>query len=245
MSPSHRPRCQNASRFTLFSRPAAFIGLAALFHGAFAEDAKPAAAPVKPPVLDAAPSERAKRDAEKVFHWIKIHADKPRKAAVVKIEKPAAAAPVKVADRPAVKPTRPPVASAGQPAQEQVGAAAVAAAAAASAPQPDPTVAKAGPSVASAAAVPAPEVEEAEDVALIPIVQPEPEFSAYLMRRLRKGLVKVSFMVLPDGSVAQVQAVSSSNSRLEETAVATVTQWRFQPVPQAQQAMVEVGFDLD
>jgi len=251
-------------RFMLFTRLAAFLLLAATSRVVLSDDTPSPEAPAKPSVLDRAPSERAKRDAEKVFHWIKIHADKPRKAAAVAVEKPAPAAPVKVADKPApkpadsgitetVEPIRPPMAKAARPAPApaqpvRIPADNAVAAASAPAPRAAPPV-PSGEAVASArlaaAEVPPTVEEEPEQVDLVPILQSEPEFPAALMRRLRKGLVKVSFTVLSDGSVSQAQAVSSSHSRLEPTALATVSKWRFQPVRQPQEAVVELGFDLD
>lgn len=53
-----------------------------------------------PPTSDVAPSERAKRDADKVFHWIMIQGDRTRKAS-------SSAAKDAKDDRPTAKPTRP------------------------------------------------------------------------------------------------------------------------------------------
>ena len=75
------------------------------------------------------------------------------------------------------------------------------------------------------------------DEVLIAIRKTEPEFPGNLMRTLRKGMVQVSFTVQPDGSVTQPRVVSTTHPRLAQTAVATVSQWRFQPVSNAQEAV--------
>jgi TonB family protein len=58
-------------------------------------------------------------------------------------------------------------------------------------------------------------------------------------------VVQVSFTVSPDGTVAKAQAVSTTHPRLKDVAVATVAQWRFQPLRHAQQGVVDIGFNLD
>ncbi|MET0517284.1 MAG: TonB family protein, partial [Burkholderiaceae bacterium] len=73
----------------------------------------------------------------------------------------------------------------------------------------------------------------------------EPEFSRQLLNNLRAGSVNVRFTVQPDGSVAQVEALSATNKRLAGAAIAAVAQWRFAPVPRARDARVELGFRLD
>ena len=84
-----------------------------------------------------------------------------------------------------------------------------------------------------------------DDVALIPLRKTEPEFPANLMRTLRKGVVQVSFTVLTDGTVSEPRVVSASHPRLAPTAVVTVSQWRFQPLRHPQQAVVDLGFNLE
>ena len=96
---------------------------------------------------------------------------------------------------------------------------------------------------ASAPLALAPAVEET--AALAPLLKTEPQFPIALMRQLRKGQVQVGFTVMPDGSVAKVQALSTTHPRLSTTATETVSQWRFKPLRHAQQAVVELGFNLD
>jgi protein TonB len=177
---------------------------------------------------------RAQREADKVFQWIRIHSDKPRKAAVVPVEKPAPV-PVRAVSRPARPAEARPVDTAAAPAvAPRVEAVAPSATEAAVAVPPAPM-----PSATAPAA--APEVDE-----LLTLVhKTEPEFSPNLMRSLRRGMVQVGFTVQPDGSVAKAHVVSATHPRLGQAAVDTVSQWRFQPVKHAQAAVVDLGFNLD
>lgn len=80
---------------------------------------------------------------------------------------------------------------------------------------------------------------------LRPIAQPAPEFPTAVVQSLRRGSVRVHFNVLPDGKVAAVDVVSSSNPRLNPAALAAVAQWRFQPVTRVQPAQVDLAFSID
>lgn len=191
------------------------------------------------PASQPAPSERAQRDADKVFQWIKIHSDKPRRVRDEKEAKPAPAAAVAAtpAPRPAARPAPEPRAvattAAPLPNPEPVAPAAVEAALISAA------VAKA----AAAAVPPAPEPEE--DDPLVFVHQVEPEFSRMAMRFLNKGSVQVRFEVKPDGTVGRTEVVKSSSTRLNQAAIAAVAQWRFQPLRHAQTGIVDLGFNLD
>jgi outer membrane biosynthesis protein TonB len=55
----------------------------------------------------------------------------------------------------------------------------------------------------------------------------------------------VAFTVQPDGTVAEPRVLSTSHPRLAQTATATVLQWRFRPLRHAQDAVVDLGFDMD
>jgi protein TonB len=237
-SPTRRPR---AGRAILRTRLAGCLVLAMFTGGVWAQAAGAASAAG----AEISASDRAKRDADKVFQWIRIHSDKPRKAATAM---PPAAAPVAtVAARPVARPagrsgdggiteTVTPVVAVGSVAATQPAEPAAAATPPAVADKPtDARVAALAP--------PAQPVEE--DMALVPIRRTEPEFSGALMRSLRKGTVQVSFTVNPDGTVGKAEAVRSSHPRLKDAAVATVSQWRFQPLRHAQQAVVDLGFDLE
>jgi TonB family protein len=233
-----------------------------------------AAAPVWAQQADAADParaaavERAQREADKVYKWILIHADRPKKSTEAK---PAQAVAV-----PAPKPV---ARARGEGITERVTplepAPAVARAAASTPPQPaatpqqpasasasaEPAVASAAPSasmpVAEAPAAPAsslalaaptaietPKPEPAEDMPLVLVHQVDPDFPSAIVRRLQKGSVQVRFEVQPDGSVKQPEVVKSSHARLNPAALEAVAQWRFQPVRHAQYGIVELVFDI-
>ncbi|SHN14870.1 TonB family protein [Rhizobacter sp. OV335] len=230
---------------------------------------------------DAAPSERAKREAENVFRWIMIHSDKPRKT---RDDKPAAAAPAPVANAPRPAPAArvakvgegsaegSVVAPAPAPAARTAAAPAAVATPAAAAAVPVSNVdneaarmtnsaaalargngsGSTGPgghtAMPDAAAPPvlatAPE-PEAEQETLVMVSQVEPQFPRAVMLDLRRGTVRVRFDVMPDGSVSAPNVVSTTNVRLNRAALAAVGQWKFQPVREAQEGVVELGFNLD
>lgn len=224
--------------------------------------ATPAPTPVPSP-SDVAPSERAKRDADKVFHWIMIQGDRTRKA-------PAAAAKdSKDArdDRPAAKPTK---AAATEPAPQRAKPDATVAVAEPANGKPlakpaerpaDAPVPAAVPSAVAAAAnsagtvraesaplaPAAPAIEPADDApqALVALAQPAPQFPANVMRTLRRGAVQVRFNVMTDGSVSNLEVLHTTSARLNSAALEAIAQWRFQPVSKMQTGAVEVGFDLE
>lgn len=218
-------------RLRLISLIAAALGSSA---DSGAQSAAPAASGAS---AELTPAERAKRDGDKVFHWILIHGDKPRKAAASRDDKPPTRA--KLPARTAARSEEPvPVAAAAPAVIEAVASPAPAASAAAPAaelpaPAPEPAV----------ATVAAPSAEEPATEPLTPLAQPEPRFPANLLRTLRSGQVQVRFTVLPDGSVAEPVVVASSNSRLNPSALAAVAQWRFAPVHKPQQGIVDLGFN--
>ena len=204
------------------------------------------------------PAERARRDADSVFHWILIHSDRPRRPIANREDKPALAARVKRSARsaeivPAVAstPTAEAVAeSAGAPAAVAVQPAQPAVEAAI-ASVPAGRVETAQPPAATAAlavAVVPPPADIASEVpneTLTPVFRPDPQFPRNLLQNLRKGLVKVRFTVLPDGSVAEPTVLTSSNPRLDAAALSAVRQWRFAPLHKVHFAVVDLGFDLN
>ena len=244
-SHSRYPRAAALSSF----KPAAFAAvLIAAFAGASQAQTVPPAAGAGP---GQSASERAAKEGDKVFQWIRIHADKPRKPAAPAAPEKTAVAPApglaKVAVRPATKPAATDAGNAGEtaskaaPREERLAAAKPVS-------QPDQTTQPVETKDASAPALPAtasPAVEVEEEIVLTPVTKSEPQFPGSLMRQLRKGLVQVAFTVQPDGSVTDAHAVSITHQRLSPSAVATVQQWKFQPIRQAQQAVVDLGFNLD
>jgi len=190
--------------------------------------ALPAQAQPAPAASQNAPSERAQRDADKVFQWIRLHADKPRRARDEKEVQPAAVVRPAKAVRPAT-PLEPPAPSeppAATPAPLET-------------PRVDPVAA------APVAVAPASPLEPEEDDPLVFVHQVEPDFPRLAMRSLRKGSVRVRFEVKPDGTIGRTEVVKTSNGRLNEAAVAAVAQWRFQPLRHAQAGFVDLEFNLD
>jgi TonB family protein len=210
-----------------------------------------------PPAAGAGPnesaSERASREGDKVFQWIRMHADKPRKAAApekASVASAAPTAPVKMVAKAAPKPVDGGNTETAQPSSKAAPQQQVAAVASKPAVSNDPPISLTAAAATDASAPLAstgssPQVEIEEDVSLVPVARGEPEFPGALMRQLRKGVVQVAFTVQPDGSVSQAHAVTSSHPRLAPSAVASVSQWKFQPVHHAQQAVVDLGFNLD
>lgn len=206
-------------------------------------------------------SERASREGDKVFKWILMHSDKPRKVAkeapvaaaapapavkevAARVETRTVAAPVEVPRSVARAESR--LAAAAAPADKSALAAASAPPVAAAAPAPDAsTVASALPSMpAPLPDIPAPAEDDYEEPLML-AKQVDPEFPGGVMRTLRKGTVQVKFMVQVDGSVDTVEIVKTTSVRLNSAAAAAVAQWRFMPLRHAQSGIVELGFNLD
>ncbi|MEP7101495.1 MAG: TonB family protein [Burkholderiales bacterium] len=225
-----------------------------------------AAAAASAPSAEMTPAERAQRDADKVFKWILIHSDKPRKPVAAREDKPVAtpaharpatrsadsaqATPHTLSSAPTPSPTpetpaavprvaavqTPPLRASEAPAAPVVAAVARPVAESLAVPVSSP-----GPSTRTPAAVAA----EALDETLTPTLRADPQFPPNLLRTLRKGEVQVRFTVLPDGSVAEPEVVTSSNARLNQAALTAVAQWRFAPLHKAKSGTVALGFDLD
>jgi TonB family protein len=222
----------------------------------------PAPAPAPSP-SDVAPSERAKRDADKVFHWIMIQGDRTRKApaAAAKDSKDTrddrpAAKPIKLAAPESAPPRPKPDASvaAAEPSHTKPAGKPVERPADAPVPAAVPSAVAAAPNGAGSAraeAAPvagaAPAVGPVDDApqALVALAQPAPQFPANVMRTLRRGTVQVRFNVMTDGSVSNLEVLHTTSARLNAAALEAVAQWRFQPVSKMQTGAVEVGFDLE
>ena len=221
-------------------------------------------AQVQPAASAAAPSDRAKHDADKVYQMILQHADKPRRpreekpggtSAATPAAPAAAAASARaaaIAARKAKSSAAPSVAAA---AGSTLGATAVSAGAGAlptptaKASEPPPLAAQGdrlaavAPSslpqapVASNAPAPTPPAPKLER-----IVDVEPDFPPSLMRKLRAGSVVVKFVVLPDGRVDSTSVASSTHSGLNEAAISAVSAWRFKPIEAPANAVTELSF---
>ncbi|MFN7692818.1 MAG: TonB family protein [Burkholderiales bacterium] len=210
-------------------------------------------------------AERARRDAEKVFSFIKFHTVRP------------AAAP-----RPAPRPAAAPVAAAATaapavsralaaPAPSTVVAAAPVPELAAPAPAPAPAPAAASaleaaaPPATSAATlppsgsllpspqpqapvtqpVPEPEPEpEPEEVPLKLLAYVAPDMSAQVMAAMTSSqvIVPVRFVVQPDGKVSSAVVRGSAPRKVAQSAVRAVQQWRFDKIPAVREVDVEIAF---
>jgi protein TonB len=224
------------------------------------------AAQTPAPLSDA---ERARRDAEKVFSFIKFQTvrNRPVGEAGEKQARPRAAnaaprAPVAPAPSPAqaATPTTPAPATAAAntpppvslPVEKPVESTPTAAATSPplgalppSAPQPTPTAAAS----VSPAALPAPATEEDDEddaaLQLQSFVPPSltPEVNATLGAGSRN--VKVRFTVEADGRVSKAEAAAGVPRRLAKPATDAILQWRFAPLPQARNVDVEIAFRRD
>lgn len=196
--------------------------------------ATPAPAPAR---AELSPAERAQRDADKVFHWIRLSAEKP--AAVAR--PPVVSAKPAGAPKSAPLPPRPPARAEVQTAAAPVEAAppptllAVAASAPLDPPLPAP------PEMAA----PAPLLEAVQELPLTLLSRVEPQIPRQLLGSLQQGSVLVRLEVRPDGSVGRAEAVQATHKRLGQAAVEAVLQWRFAPISAPRQANVELGFQLE
>ena len=222
------------------------------------------------PAAELTPNERAQRDADKVFKWILIHSDKPRKAGASRTDEKREERPAieKREERPALekREERPALATRAKPAAraatEPVAATASSMSAAAAPPlaagapivgaEPAPvTTASASLAAVETRAIPTGSslpvaiAADTVDEILTPLLRTDPKFPPSLLRTLSKGNVKVRFTVLPDGSVAEPAVVTSSDSRLRPAALAAVAQWRFVPLRKPQLGVVDLVFDFE
>lgn len=230
--------------------------------------AQSAEAPAKPASGNGlSDSDRAKRDADKVLQWIKFVASKP----AAKPEPAAAPAPASppvshVAAKASIAPkaaaataTQAPPPVAANTVTERATETAVAvpadAAASVASAQAEPAPAPAGfdrqmlaaapaavPQTPRTDPVPAAPPKPAEDEPLRLISKVEPEMPRQMLNGFRDGTVLVRFIVRPDGSVGEAEAIKATNKRLAGSALAAVRQWKFAPLAQAREATVEIGF---
>lgn len=209
-----------------------------------------------PAAAASAPSDRAQRDADKVFRMILMHADKPRRAAA-RDDKASTTAPGASPAGRAVPPARPTTEAAAplaKPAEPVAAApAAVVPPAAVTAPVADarpvetPAIAASAAPLAAVAASPvsaaSPEPAVPKNTKLELIQSEEPLFPSRLVRQLGNGSVVVRFDVRPDGTVAQPEVVQSSHRGLNAAAVAAVSAWRFKPISETAPGIVELKFE--
>lgn len=196
-------------------------------------------------------AERAKRDAEKVFSFIKIQTVRKADAApAAKAEapKPAVArapAPAATTATATARPSEP------EPAQTEP-ARLRADLSPAAAPQTQsvdalPVVAMANtrslaPTAPSAA--PAPEDDESE-LKLIDFVAPELSTQLQATLGTSNPRVKLHFKVGADGRVVSVRAAEGVPRRIGQVAERAVAQWRFEAISAPREAEVEIAFRRD
>ena len=224
-----------------------------------------AAAQATAPMTDA---ERARRDAEKVFSFIKFQTvPKPAAEAAPKPPRPATAS----AERPnvAARPPEPhaapaaPHLTAAKPAEEP-GVKTVAELAPVEPPPALAPVTLATPTpqaapLAAVALTPAlnpmpaapkaeePDDDEGDDGALQLRAFVPPVLTPAVQQTLGAGSrnVKVRFTVEADGRVSQAEAAPQVPRRLAKPAVDAILQWQFAPLPQARTVDVEIAFRRD
>lgn len=199
-------------------------------------------------------AERAKRDANKVFSFIKFHAVKPAAPAAAPAPKAAAAPAPKPAPRPEAAVAAAPAPQASSAAVKSQPATPAPAAQVASVdprtlppvsePAPAPVVVP-EPSPAPAPATPAVEEEDDAGIKLVKYVAPELNQRAMQAMTGNTAKVRVRFTVMPDGSAAKVMAVSNAPRALALVATRAVEQWRFEGVKEPQEVEVEVDFKLN
>lgn len=128
-----------------------------------------------------------------------------------------------------------------------------AAAAAASRPEPAPTTPTPQPTTPTPAPVtaapppprptPAPAAPARAASELVAVSTPAPEYPAAAQRRGTSGQVVVSFSVNPDGSVSDVQIVSSQPSGIFDRNVrSAVGRWKFRPISDSQRVTRTFNF---
>jgi TonB family protein len=208
------------------------------------------------PPPTAAPTERAQRDADKVFRMILQHADTPRRTARDdKTAAPAGAPRAPAEGRTAARTASPP------PAVPTEAPAAVAAEPTARSLAPAPAPAPAAPLAASEAIelatpvapvaalplvgslAPAPAAPLAAPPQLELVSRVEPEFPGRVLRSVGAGKVVVHFDVQPDGTVARAEVVRSPHRGLNAAAEAAVLAWRFKPTGKTLPGQVEMSFE--
>lgn len=190
-------------------------------------------------------SDRAKRDADKVYELIRMHADRPRKATPAIVSPPQV--PTAVVD---VEPTIRPAIAKLTVAPDLPMAETTARAVAFSTAAPG-VVALASPAAPARAteltlkqiSLPAGAASEAQNVTLVLLSSVEPEFPSHLTRRLGQGSVVVNFEVRPDGSVGATAIEKTRHSGLNAAALAAVAAWRFKPISKPTAGVTELRFE--
>lgn len=202
--------------------------------------------------------DRAKRDAEKVFSFIKFQTvrsankDKDKdekkddKKATATAAAPAAAKPQTVAkadEAPRSRSLEPVPASAPADAKGASGAPAVATTLP---PVSDPVPAQVPAAAVATPVTPAPEPEpdEPDEVPLKLINYVPPEMNRHVLDAMggRDHAVPVRFTVEPNGTVSQADPRPGAQRKLGQAAARAIQQWRFAPLPERRVVDVELMF---
>lgn len=215
-----------------------------------------ALAQTTPPTSDKQRLERAQKQADAVFHWIKLNSEKGanRQQPAPTPPAPPAPAPAPAPRKPAAVAAAPKPATPAAPASAAAPAEAPVAAAVASAPDPvqvaaaappAPEPAATPPATVAMAAVPAPPPPAPEpEVQLQPLSRVNPVVPRQLRQQsFRTGYARVRFTVTPAGVVSMAEVLETSHTRLGPAAVEAIKQWRFAPIPTAREAAIEFAFN--
>jgi TonB family protein len=200
---------------TTIRSAAIFCSSLALWTAACAQPSAPSAA-----ASSAAPSERARHDADKVYQMILQHADKTRRAAA-----PAAAPSAPSQEPVAVRV----VTDAPAPRAQPLSALATTGSLEPIAPEASLT----------SAALPA--LARSSKLELLSSV--EPQFPPRLIRSLGSATVTVKFQVRTDGTVSLVEVTRSPHRGLNEAAITAVSAWRFRPIAEPASGVVDLKIE--
>ena len=231
-----------AWRMAALAGMAGLAGMATLGSAAHAQ-LVPSASAASAPVGDS--MERAQRQADNVMRWIKVHSDKPR-TAPAKPAEPAAPVPTKpalaVAPKAAAVAAPGTAAVAAEPVAPPSAIATAAAPASALLTAAPPTAPPIAPPAAVANA-PEPVPPDEEEIPLKAIAQDPPVIPRNTLAALNTvAKLVVQFTVDTNGSVRDVQVLSSNRSQLNRPTLAAVTKWRFEPIKAPRIARIEFDF---
>lgn len=208
-------------------------------------------------------AERARRDAARVFNFIKFHTVKPAAAQPAPAPAPAPARPApRSAAAPATSAPSTSAPATPAPATPAPTSAATAEAAPEATPASRSLTLQATPAAATeptlttadlptatlarpseTALAPAPVVEP-EEVPLRLIAYVAPEMTAQVLAAIpgNEIAVPVRFTVQPDGRVSAAQSRGVVPRRIAQAATKAVQQWRFDPIPAVREVDVEIAF---
>lgn len=193
-----------------------------------------------PSSASAAAADKAQRQTDSVFRFIKLFADAPRRAETPK--------PRPRTDVASPAPRRPDTTSVAASASPEKSEASVEPLQVAAYVPPAQTNVPGGQGAPEGNSTPEAVAEatvddEPEELRIIEMVQP------VVPRRFESNSdsekVRIAFSVAMDGSVSNVSVVSATDKKLGRPAAEAVAKWRFAPLKEVRTAQVEIGFKLD